>query len=212
MTKKNRVCNYKAWEKTFTPKQKMKAFKIFDREFSTIDTLKAFALEHGINPTGNKTFKSTWINAITGHYLAAQSSVIAIVIKADPIASDIAINTEAVAVKVGTVAVEILTSDAAVLGYRVALKAVAFALVMAWLVSVAAVKWCWQHRSSTAIYHWIKAAIESEATQYAIVYLILGQWVLNEWVDSVRSAVNSIMQTCRVWGGGIVGEARSVVG
>ena len=197
---------------TSPPNKTMKAFKIFDREFSTIDTLKAFALEHGITPSGNKSLKATWVNAVTGHYLTAQANVIAVVVEADPIASEIATTIEVAAVGVGTVVVKVLTSDTAVLGYRVALKAIAFALVMAWLVSVAAVKWCWHHRSQTAIYHWIKAAIESEATQWAIVYLFLGQWVLNEWVDTARSAVRSTVQSCRVWAVGMVGEVRSVVG
>jgi len=211
LTNKNRVCNYKAWEKPSHPNKTMKAFTILGHEFSTVKTLEDFANIHGFMPIGKKPLKAAWVESVR-FYLESQAIVIAVVVEADPIASEIATTIEVAAVSVGTVVVKVLTSDAAVLGYRVVLKSVAFALVMAWLLSVAAVKWCWQHRSSTAIYHWIKAAIESEATQYAIVYLILGQWVLNEWVDSVRSAVNSIMQTCRVWGGGIVGEARSVVG
>lgn len=190
----------------------MQSFNIFGQPFSTIDTLKAFALENGINPVGNKTLKATWINAITGHYLTAQSNIVSLVVEADPIASTIAAKTEDVAVKVGTVAVEMLTSETAVLAYRVILKSIAFTLVMSWLVSVAAVKWCWKNRSSTAVYHWIKDAIESEVTQYALTYLIFSQWALNGWVDSARSVVRSTATTCRVWAEGIVGEVRSVVG
>ena len=190
----------------------MKAFKIFGREFSTIDTLKAFALEHGINPAGNKSLKATWINAVTGHYLTAQANVIAVVVEADPIASEIATTIEIAAVSVGTVVVEVLTSETAVLVYRVALKAIAFALVMGWLVSVAAVKWCWAHRSSTAIYHWIKAALDTAAVRSALTHILINQWAIKEWVKSSRSAVRSAVQSCRVWADGVVGEVRSVVG
>ena len=148
--------------KPLHPKIKMQSFTIFGQPFSTIQSLKDFAALHNITPEGNKTLKANWINAVVSHYLEAQTIVIAVVIEADSIASDIATKTEAVAVKVGTVAVEILTSETAILAYRVVLKSIAFVLVMAWLVSVAAGKWCWAHRSHTAAYHWMKTAIESE--------------------------------------------------
>ena len=184
---------------------------IFGHEFPNLQSLKDFAKLHNVIPTGNKTLKITWIEAIET-YMEVQSEVVAMAVDADIEASQIANTIEVAAVSVGTVVVKVLTSEAAVLGYRVALKAIAFALVMGWLVSVAAVKWCWAHRSSTAIYHWIKAAIESEATQWAVVYLTMGEWAIKEWVKSSRSAVRSIGQSCRVWGDGIVGEVRSVVG
>ena len=196
---------------TSHPKTKMQPFTISNQSFTTIQSLREFAALHNIIPVGNKSIKETWIKAIT-IYLAAQDSVIAVVVVADPIASDIATKTEAVAVKVGTVAVEILTSETAVLVYRVILKSIAFVLVMCWLVAVSAGKWCWAHRSNTAVYHWMNAAIESEATQWAIVYLVLGEWVLNEWIDTARSIVTSTVQSCRVWASGIMGEVRSVVG
>ena len=199
-------------ETTSQPKTKMQSFYIFNQKFSTIDTLKAFALEHGINPVGNKTLKATWINAITGHYLTAQSIVAAIVVEADPIAATIAVTVEETVITIGKSVVKALTSETAVLVYRVALKAVAFALVMVWLLTASAVKWCWQRRSSTAVYHWIKAAIESEATQYALSYLIFGQWVINEWIDTTRSDVRSTVTACRVWADVVVEDARSVVG
>ena len=196
---------------TSHPKTKMQPFTISNQSFTTIQSLREFAALHNIIPVGNKSIKETWIKAIT-IYLAAQDSVIAVVVVADPIASDIAIKTEDVAVKVGTVAVKILTSETAVLAYRVILKSIAFVLVMAWLLSVSAGKWCWAHRSHTAVYHWIKAAIESEAAQWAVVYLFLGQWVVNAWIDTARSFVTSTVQSCRVWASGIMGEVRSVVG
>ena len=189
----------------------MQPFKISNQSFTTIQSLREFAALHNIIPVGNKSIKDTWVKAITV-YLEAQTIAIAVVIEADPIASDLAINAEKAAVKVGTAAVEILTSETAVLAYRVILKSIAFVLVMAWLMSFAAVKWCWANRQHTAVYHWVKAALSSEVTQYALTYLILGQWVLNEWVDSIRSAVRSTATTCRVWADVVVGEVRSVVG
>ena len=206
--------------KHFTPHRDstMQVTTIFGHEFPSLQSLKDFAKLHNVIPTGNKTLKITWIEAIET-YMEVQSEVIAMAVDADIEASQIAAAIEVAAVSVGTVVVEVLTSEAAVLGYRIVLKAISFALVMAWLVSVAAVRWCWHHRSNTAVYHWIKAAIESESTQWAIVYLFLGQWVLNEWVESGRSAIDSGVQSCRVAlvglqsrVNGLVEEARSVVG
>ena len=189
----------------------MQVTTIFGHEFSNLQSLKDFAKLHNVIPAGNKTLKITWIEAIET-YMEVQSEVVAMAVDADIEASQIATTIEVAAVSVGTVVVEVLTSEAAVLGYRVVIKAIAFALVMAWLVSVSAVKWCWHHRSQTAVYHWIKDALSSEVTQYALTYLILGEWVLIEWVDSARSAVRSTVQSCRVWANGVVGEVRSVVG
>ena len=190
----------------------MTSFYIFKNKFSTIQSLKDFTVLHGIIPTGNKSFKSTWINAITAHYLTAQDSIITIAVQAEPIASTIAAETEKAAVTIGTVVVKALTSETAVLAYRVILKTIAFALVMGWLVAVAAVKWCWEHRADTAVYHWIKDAAGSEFTLSAVTYMMLGEWVLIEWIDSIRSAVTSAVTVCRVWVGGLVADARSVVG
>ena len=189
----------------------MQVTTIFGHEFPNLQSLKDFAKLHNVIPTGNKTFKITWIEAIET-YMEVQSEVIAMAVDADIEASQIATTIEETVITIGKPVVDALTSPTAVLGYRVVLKAIAFALVMAWLVSVAAVKWCWAHRSQTAIYHWIKAAIESEATQWAVVYLTLGEWVIKEWVDTVRSAVAATVQSCRVWVDGLVGEVRSVVG
>ena len=189
----------------------MKVTTIFGHEFTNLQSLKDFAKLHNIIPVGNKSLKSTWVEAI-GTYLEVQSKVIAIAVEADPIVSEIATTVEVTAVSIGTVVVKAITSEAAVLAYRVILKTVAFTLVMGWLLTVAAVKWCWAHRSSTAIYHWVKAALESEFTQSSITYMILGEWVLVEWIDSVRSAVTSSVTVCRGWVSGLVDEARSVVG
>ena len=189
----------------------MQPFTISNQSFTTIQSLREFAALHSIIQVGNKSIKENWIKAIT-IYLAAQDSVIAVVVKADPIASDIATKTEEVAVKVGSAVVEVLTSETAVLVYRTVLKSVAFVLVMGWLLSVSACKWCWANRSHTAIYHWIKDAIGSEVTQWAIVYLVLSEWVIKEWIDTARSTVAATVQSCRVWASGIMGEVRSVVG
>ena len=113
---------------------------------------------------------------------------------------------------IGSLVVAALTSEAAVLGYRVVLKTVAFALVMAWLLTVAAAKWCWAHRSSTAVYHWVNDALASEFTLSAVTYLMLGEWVLVEWIDSIRSAIDSGVANCRAWVDELVDDARSVVG
>ena len=189
----------------------MKVTTIFGHEFTTLQTLKDFATLHGINPTGNKSLKTTWSEAVT-IYLAAQNNVVEMIVEADPIASTIAAETEKAAVTIGTVVVKALTSETAVLAYRVILKTIAFALAMGWLVAVAAVKWCWEHRADTAVYHWIKDAAGSEFTLSAVTYMMLGEWVLIEWIDSIRSAVTSAVTVCRVWVGGLVADARSVVG
>ena len=189
----------------------MKVTTIFGHEFTTLQTLKDFATLHGIVPSGNKSLKTTWSEAVT-IYLAAQGNVVEMVVEADPIASELATAVEDTAVTIGTVVVKVLTSETAVLAYRVILKTVAFTLVMGWLVAVAAVKWCWAHRSSTAVYHWIKDALESEFTLSAVTYLMLGEWVLIEWIDSIDSAVTLAVMVCRGWVDGIVGEARSIVG
>ena len=192
---------------------------IFGHEFTTIASLKAFAIEQGIDTKGSsKWVKQQWIEAVT-FYLSAQNNVVEMVVEADPIASEIAAVVEDTAVTIGTVVVKALASETAVLAYRVTIKAIAFALVMAWLLTVAAAKWCWEHRADTAIYHWIKDAAGSEFTLSAVTYMMLGEWVIVEWADSIRSAVTSVVQTCRVaWAGvqsrfsGLVEDARSVVG
>lgn len=189
----------------------MKVTTIFGYEFTTLQSLKSFALLHDIIPSGNKSVKATWIEAVT-IYLAAQNNVVEMIVEADPIASEIAAKVENTAVKIGSLAVAILTSETAVLAYRVILKAIAFALVMAWLLTVAAVKWGWEHRADTAIYHWVKDAAGSEFTQSAVTYLMPGEWVLVEWIDSVRSAISSTVGYGRARVSGLVDEARSVVG
>ena len=190
----------------------MQSFNIFGQPFDTLQSLKDFAAKHDISPIGNKSLKITWVNAVVAHYMAAQNDVIALVVEADPIAATIAVTVEDTAVAIGRPVVAALTSETAVLVYRVALKSVAFAVVMAWLLTVAAVKWVWAHRSDTAVYHWIKDAIGSEFAMAAITYIILGEWVLIEWIESIRSAVTSGVQDARVWVCGLVEDARSVVG
>ena len=189
----------------------METTKIFGHEFTTIATFKKFAYQHNIIPIGNKSLKATWVEAVT-LYLSAQSNAIAMVVEADPIASEIATTVENTAVSIGSLAIAILTSETAVLIYRVVIKTIAFAIVMAWLLTVVAVKWCWAHRSSTAVYHWIKDAAGSEFTQSAITYLVLGEWVLIEWIDSIDSAISSTVGNSREWLDGLIAEARSIVG
>ena len=190
----------------------MQVTTIFGQSFTTLQSLKDFALLHNIIPSGNKSHKATWINAVVAHYMTAQTEVVALVVEADPIAATIAIKVEDTAVSIGRPVVAVLTSEAAVLAYRVILKAIAFAMVMVWLLTAAAVKWGWDHRSDTAVYHWIKDAIGSEFAMAAITYVILGERVIIEWIDSIRSAVTSTVQDARVWVGGMVADARSVVG
>ena len=189
----------------------MKVTTILGYEFTTLQSLKSFALLHDIIPIGNKSLKATWVEAVT-LYLAAQNATVAMVVEADPIASEIATTVENTAVSIGSLVVKALTSEAAVLAYRVVIKTIAFALVMVWLLTVSLVKWCWAHRSSTAVYHWIKAAARSEFALSAVTYLMLGEWVLVEWIDSIRSAISSTLGYGRGWVDGIVGEARSIVG
>ena len=185
---------------------------IFGHEFTTIASLKAFAIEQGIDTKGSsKWVKQQWIEAVT-FYLSAQNNVVEMVVEADPIASEIAAVVEDTAVTIGTVVVKALASETAVLAYRVTIKAIAFALVMAWLLTVAAAKWCWEHRADTAIYHWIKDAAGSEFTLSAVTYIMLGERIIVEWVDSIRSAVSSAIKACRVWIDGLVEDARSIVG
>jgi hypothetical protein len=189
----------------------MQVTTIFGHEFTTLQSLKDFAKIHGVIPSGNKSLKVTWVEAIET-YMEVQSEVVAMAVDAEIEASQIATKVEETAVSIGSLVVAALTSEAAVLGYRVVLKTVAFALVMAWLVTVAAARWCWAHRSSTAVYHWVKDALASEFTLSAIIYLMLGQWVVNEWIDSIRSVVVSTVADCRAWVNGLVEDARSVVG
>ena len=189
----------------------MKVTTILGYEFTTIESLKAFAAVHGFTPIGKKPLKAAWVESVR-FYLESKVAVIEIVVKTDPIASAIATKTEEVAVSIGSVVVAVVTSETAVLGYRVILKTIAFALVMAWLVTVAAAKWCWAHRSDTAVYHWIKDAAGSEFTLSAVTCMMPGEWVLIEWVDSIRSAVTSAIKACRVWIDGLVEDARSIVG
>ena len=184
---------------------------IFGHEFSNLQSLKDFAKLHNVIPTGNKTLKITWIEAIET-YMEVQSEVVAMAVDADIEASQIVTTIEVAAVAIGRPVVAALTSETAVLVYRVALKAVAFALVMVWLLTVAAARWGWEHRSDTAVYHWVKDALSSDFALSAVTYLALGEWIVIEWVASIRSAVISTATTCRVWVGGLVEDARSVVG
>ena len=86
----------------------MKVTTIFGYEFTTLQSLKSFALLHDIIPSGNKSVKATWIEAVT-IYLAAQNNVVEMIVEADPIASEIAAKVENTAVKIGSLSVGFLT-------------------------------------------------------------------------------------------------------
>lgn len=59
----------------------MQVTTIFGHEFTTLQSLKDFAKIHGVIPSGNKSLKATWVEAIET-YMEVQSEVVAMAVDA----------------------------------------------------------------------------------------------------------------------------------
>lgn len=138
----------------------MPVINIFNHEFTTIASLKSFAAEHGFSPIGNKTLKSTWVEAVT-FYLSSKVAIVEISVKAEQVSAESSEAIEVAVLSIGSLVIAALTSEQAIGFYRGVLKFLVFVIVVTAMFAMAAVKWCWANRDRTAVYHWIKDASRS---------------------------------------------------
>lgn len=121
-------------------------------ETATLTEVKAFALANEIIVNGDKRVKENWVNAVkTWQLIASQSKVT--LEEAEVITGAVDSLAEVVAI----VAVDILTSTKAVTLYKELFHAFALTVVLSLLTTWKVGRWCWNHRSSTALAHWIAA-------------------------------------------------------
>lgn len=117
-----------------------------DLSTAKLADLKAFVKAHGIEVTGNKSHKASFIAAIESARLQMEN-VTAVILEAEEMvgSKEIAETLEDVAVEHGTTLVEILTSDKAVALYRFTLRAAVFLAVCTVKFIVFGVKeiWAW---------------------------------------------------------------------
>lgn len=139
----------------------MQVTTIAGKTFTTIASLKAFAIEKGMDLKGSsKWLKAQWVENVES-FMELQAEVIAIAVDAEEVSQDASGQIETAVVSVGSLVVAVLTSEAAIGFYRQSLKFVVFAIVITWMFAVKAVRWCWENRDRTAVYHWVKDAIGS---------------------------------------------------
>jgi hypothetical protein len=160
----------------------MQVTNIFGKEFTTIATLKAFCIEHGIDTKGIK-LKADWIAAVES-YMEVQAEVIATAKDAEIAAELASKQIETAAVAVGAVVVAALTSDTAIGIYRGLLRALMVAIVFAVFIVGKFIKWCWDNRHRTAVYHWVIDAIDSRMGRGLITHGLIAEWIAMQWRDT----------------------------
>lgn len=144
----------------------MQVTNIAGKEFTTIASMKQFALEQGIDIKGSsKWVKSEWISAVE-KFMNSEIVEAATEVKKTIVATEVdAIEPAliaAITIEDAAVAVfKALTSPKACAAYRSILQAACLAIVFMALLVGKAARWCWENRDRTAVYHWIKDAIGS---------------------------------------------------
>jgi hypothetical protein len=83
-----------------------------------------------------------------------------------------------------------LASPQACAVYRAVLQAVCLAIVFTAILLGKIGRWCWEHRSDTAGYHWVQDARNSKAFWKVRTELMIVMWILDrkievftQWVD-----------------------------
>jgi hypothetical protein len=160
----------------------MQVTNISGHEFTTIATLKQFCVEHGIDTKGIK-LKADWIAAVES-YMEVQAEVIATAKDAEIAAGLASEQIESAAVAVGAVVIAVLTSDTAIGIYRGLLRAVMVTIVFVVFIVGKAIKWCWDNRHRTAVYHWISDAIDSRKGRELITHGLIAEWIAVQWRDT----------------------------
>lgn len=181
----------------------MQSINISGHEFTTIATLKAFAIEHGINIKGIK-LKADFIGAIES-YFEVQAEVVAQVmdtaVDAEASASEASEVIEVAVVSVGSLVVAALTSDEAVKACRHILKFIVFAVIITWMFSATLIKaigkWAWANKHHTAVYHWIVDWMDSQSGKNALTHGLIAEWVMVQWVDTMTDRRNALARHCR---------------
>jgi hypothetical protein len=163
----------------------MQDIQIAGRKFTTIASMKQFALEHGMDTKGSsKWVKSQWVEAVES-CLKAQSEVVAVAIEvqqaivlteSESVAPAL---TAAVTIEDAAVAAfQALTSPKACQFYRAVLQGACLAVVFMTLLGGKMARWCWESRDRTAVYCWVKDAIESGMFNGLILMYAVCQFVV----------------------------------
>ena len=124
----------------------------FSLNTATISEMKTFAAANKILITGDKRLKENWAGCIeqwqyvTNEAAACLADADAIAVQADDVAEIVVVKT-----------VEVLTSSIAITVYKTVFHALALVVALVVLMSWKFIKWCWAHRSDTALAHWILA-------------------------------------------------------
>ena len=139
----------------------MQVTEIAGKEFTTIASMKQFAIEQGMDLKGSsKWLKTQWVENLES-FMEVRAEIIAIAVDAEEVSQDASAQIETAVISVGSLIVAALTSEQAIDIYRQSLKFVVFAIVITWMFAVKAAEWCWANRDRTAVYRWVKDAIGS---------------------------------------------------
>ena len=57
------------------------------------------------------------------------------------------------------------------------------AIVFAALTCIKIGTWCWEHRSDTAVYHWVEAWLDSPQGKSTIAHGLIIEWVVASWIE-----------------------------
>lgn len=170
----------------------MQVTNIAGKEFTTIASIKAFALEQGMSITGSsKWLKSQWVEKLES-FMKVKAEVIAIAVDAEEVSQDASEQIETAVVSVGSLIVAALTSEQAIGFYRQSLKFVGITIVITWMFAVKAAEWCWENRDRTAVYHWVEAWLDSPQGKGTIAYGLIVEWVVASWIESLGHLLNDI--------------------
>jgi hypothetical protein len=154
----------------------MQTINIFGKEFTTIASLKA----------------SQWIEAVES-FMKVKAESIAMAVDAEKASQQAATTIETVVLAAGAIVVAAITSEAAVTIYRRTLKVLVFSIVLVLMLTGKLAQWCWEHRSDTAVYHWLRAAISSRSGLRVRTELLGASLVLSLWVDRYHQQVDRLL-------------------
>ncbi|MGL5062955.1 MAG: hypothetical protein ACRC62_23510 [Microcoleus sp.] len=94
-------------------------------------------------------------------------------------------------------AMEALTCDRAIALYRTVLRCLLVAIVFAALMVGKVAKWGWDNRHRTAIYHWARAAVESQKGRSMLTHGLIAEWVIRQWVEALTERRSTLVQKWR---------------
>ena len=165
----------------------------------TIQEMKAFCVENDITVEGNKRLKQTWETAIE-NWKSLQVQATAIKEETIATANEATEVSEKASVLVESFVVEVakaLTSEQAIGFYRSVLRIVMLAIVFAVMVCIKIGKWCWEHRSDTAVYHWVQDVRSSKVFWKARTEVLITKWILDRKVEVITQWADRLLQDGR---------------